>query len=278
MSSQNRVVVITGAAEGMGKSLAKTYLDEGNAVIGVDINEDRLQALGEDFAAYGEHLVRIQADVSNPSSIESLAAEVFRKFGKVDVLINNAGVESVGYLWEISPETWRKVQGVNTDGAFYAVRSFVPRMGEQGSPAQVVNISSVAAVTNSPRNGAYGVSKHAVQALTEILYVECKEKYPNISVSVVCPAAVDSRIFQDALTEGELSSEDSNKELTEMQDYLKEHGISVDEAARRIRAGIDSQEFWITTHPERFVELARRRATFLGEQQRPTPNIAEERN
>src|SRR5699024_8441869 len=170
-----------------------------------------------------------------------------------------AGIESVGYLWEISIETWRKVQGVNVDAVFYAVKAFLPRMAEQGRDGHIVNVSSVAAVTNAPKNGAYGVSKHAVQALTEILYVECQEKHPNISVSVVCPAAVDSQIFNDALTEGAVASEDSQTELAEMRTYLSEHGISAEEAAKRIRAGIDSREFWIATHPERFTELARRR-------------------
>lgn len=277
MSEHNRVVVITGAAEGIGKSLAESYLDDGDTVVAVDINADRLEAMARDVDSRPGTVVPIQADVSDPEAVEDLAASVFERFGRVDLLVNNAGVESVGYLWEISPETWGKVQGVNSDGVFYAVRSFVPRMGEQAGPARIVNVSSVAAVTNSPRNGAYGVSKHAVRALTEILYVECQEKYPNIRVSVVCPAAVDSRIFQDALTEGAASSEDSREELTAMQKYLSEYGISVDEAARRIRQGIDSGEFWISTHPERFAELASRRAVFLSEQRTPAPNIAEER-
>ena len=278
MEKKARVTVITGAADGIGKALAKTFFDGGDTVVAIDINEARLNAMAEEFATGAGLVVPMMADVSDSEAVDSLAAAVFDRFERVDLLVNNAGIESVGYLWETAPETWRKVQGVNVDGVFYAIRAFVPRMGEQGAPGQIVNVSSVAAVTNSPRNGAYGVSKHAVQALTEILYVECQEKYPDISVSVVCPAAVDSRIFQDALTEGERSSAESQQELTEMQQYLSQHGISVDDAAERIRAGIDSGDFWITTHPERFAVLARRRASFLERQGSPAPNMAEERS
>lgn len=269
-------VVITGAAEGIGRSLALIFAREGWNVAAADIDLDRLSALESEIAGSGSLLTH-RLDVSVAQEVAGFAEAVFNAQEHVDLLINNAGIESVGYLWETSVETWRRVQGVNVDGVFYSIREFLPRIAASGRPSHIVNVASVASVVSSPRNGPYGASKHAVQGLTETLYVECAEKYPQIRVSIVNPAAVSSRIFQDALDEGEDASESARLEREAMRAHLAEHGISADEAAERIREGIASGDFWIATHPERLTELARRRAEFLTALASPTGNIAQER-
>lgn len=269
-------VVITGAAEGIGRSLGLIFAREGWNVAAADIDQERLSALESEFAGSGELLTH-RLDVSNAEEVAEFAEAVFSTHEHVDLLINNAGIESVGYLWETSPETWRRVQGVNVDGVFYSVREFLPRIAATGRPSHIVNVASVASVVTSPKNGPYGVSKHAVQGLTETLYVECSETYPQIRVSIVNPAAVRSRIFRDALDEGQRASDTAKLEREAMLAYLEEYGISADEAAVRIREGITRGDFWIATHPERFAELAGRRSEFLANLASPVGNIAEER-
>lgn len=269
--------VVLGGGSGIGRSLSFAFAEAGHPVVVGDISQERLDETVRDLTAAGARVVGVRVDVTDWDSVAAFADAAFDACDRVEYLINGVGIESVGALWEVSPEVWSKVVDINLTGVFHGVRAFLPRMGERPEASHVVNISSVAAITSSPKNGAYAASKHGVQALTECLYVECAEAFPQVSVSVVCPAAVDTNIFADALSEGESASEAAVAELDQMREYLAVHGISSDRAAEMIIEGVRRGDYWITTHPERFQVLANRRAEFLAKQLEPVGNVAAER-
>lgn len=268
--------VITGAGSGIGAALAHHAVERGSAVVIADISTERLDRTCRTLAGRGAEVLAVPTDVTDAVSVERLADAAYARFGSVRMLVNNAGIESVGYLWDMSAANWRRVQAVNADGTFHGIRAFVPRMGQDPRPSFLVNVASVAAITSAPRNAAYVASKHAVLAMTECLHVECQERFPQISVSVACPAAVSTQIFDDALAEEQSSDVTAEEELQAMRRHLVQDGITPDRAAELILEGAERGEFWITTHPERFGEIAQRRATMLTERAAPKANVARE--
>lgn len=229
--------VITGAGSGIGAALARQAGALGMDVVIADISQERLRQTEAELSSRGVRVLAVPTDVRDAAQVERLADAAYDRFGSIRLLVNNAGVESVGYIWDTSPETWARVQEVNANGTFHGIRSFVPRMGAYAAPSSIVNVASIAAITSGTQNAAYFASKHAVLAMTECLHLECAEQFPQVSVSVVCPAAVTTRIFED--------------------------GITAEDAARRILTGAAEKQFRIHTHPERFAEIAARRAEML---------------
>ena len=188
-----KTAVITGAGSGIGAGLARMAGEVGMRVVLADVDAGRLEEVRAALAKTGTEVLAVTTDVRDATSVDALATAAFGAFGSVELLINNAGIESVGRVWETSPESWQRMQRVNVDGTFHGIRSFVARMGANPLPSHVVNVASVAAISSSALNSAYHASKHAVLALTECLHIECSEVFPQISVSVVCPAAVTTR-------------------------------------------------------------------------------------
>jgi NAD(P)-dependent dehydrogenase (short-subunit alcohol dehydrogenase family) len=268
--------VITGAASGIGAALAERVVADGSPVVIADLDGENLEATAAALRDRGGDVLAVPTDVTDADQVQRLADAAYDRHGAVRMLVNNAGIESVGHLWEMSPENWRRVQQVNADGVFHGIRAFVPRMGADPRPSHVVTVVSVAGITTAPRNGAYVASKHAALALVEGLYVECAERFPHLLVSAVMPAAVTTQIFEEALTEGAGAEAAAQEELDVMRRHLVEHGISATAAAEIILEGTARGDFWITTHPERFREIAGRRAAQLSELRPPVGNIARE--
>ncbi|QIX28674.1 SDR family NAD(P)-dependent oxidoreductase [Nocardioides sp. JQ2195] len=270
-----RTAVITGAGGGIGRALSLHAADLGMRVVIADLDAARLEEVRRELSDVGATVLAVPTDVRDADAVDALAGAAHAAFGSVELLVNNAGIESVGRIWETSPETWQRMQRVNADGVFNGIRSFVPRMGASPHPTYVANVASVAAVTSGTMNAAYYASKHAVLAMTECLYLEAGEQFPRMTVSAVCPAAVRTRIFEDALTDtADPSSTD--EVLDTMRGHLREDGITAEVAAERILQGVADRQFWIPTHPERFAELTSRRATMLNQLTPPTANVAKE--
>ncbi|KQZ76217.1 hypothetical protein ASD66_00755 [Nocardioides sp. Root151] len=267
--------VITGAGGGIGAGLAHLAADLGMKVVVADLDAARLDEVAGELAALGADVLAVPTDVRDAAAVDALAEAAFDTYGSVELLVNNAGIESVGRIWETSPETWQRMQRVNADGVFHGIRSFVPRMGASPRSTYVANVASVAAVSSSPMNAAYHASKHAVLAMTECLYLEAAEQFPRMSVSVACPAAVRTRIFEDALTDT-VDRAATEEMLDTMRGHLRDDGITPEVAARRILLGVADRQFWVATHPQRFAEIAARRAAMLTDRTPPSANVAEE--
>ena len=258
--------VVTGAASGIGEGIARSAAALGLDLLLGDVAEERLGAVAESIAAGGTKVVTRTVDVSDPAAVEAFAAAAFAEFDRVRVVVNNAGIEATGRIWETSPETFERVVRVNLLGTFNGLRAFVPRLLEQGSKASIVNLSSMAALMSGPSlQAAYNASKHGVQALTETLFLELAEVGAPISVHVVNPGPVATRIFSGSTVEG-AAAEAAHEEFVAL---TSERGMTGLEAGEIILDGVARGEFWISTHPEWHDAAAARRHQVIGERAVP---------
>ncbi|EME19881.1 SDR family NAD(P)-dependent oxidoreductase [Rhodococcus triatomae] len=260
---RGRTAVVTGAGSGIGESAARRAAAIGMNVVLADVAAERLDSVAADLRSRGSAVLAVPTDVRDAAAVDALADAAYTEFGEVAVLLNNAGLESLGRTWEVPADEWRRVIDVNLLGVFHGIRSFVPRMGADARRSHLVNTCSVGGVAITPRMTAYAASKHGVQALTESLYLECAEVFPQITVSVFSPGQVATRIFEDAP-----AHEGTAADTVFWREQIRE-GMTPDVAATLLFDGIARDEFWILTHPESFERLAAKRARVLGEQLRP---------
>lgn len=190
-----KVAVITGGASGIGLALAKGALARGAKVVISDIRADALAEAEKELANLGE-ILAVRTDVARYEDVTALADAAVARFGKVNLLVNNAGVFAAGLTWEISVDQYEWVIGVNQRSVIHGIKAFVPHMIAQGDNCHVVTISSGAGITVNPGFASYSMTKHAVVALTEALYLDlATQLVPNIGVTIVMPGVVQSRIM-----------------------------------------------------------------------------------
>jgi NAD(P)-dependent dehydrogenase (short-subunit alcohol dehydrogenase family) len=194
------IAVITGAGAGIGAGLARQATRLGMTVVLADIDAAAVAALRDELCAVGGSAVDIMCDVRDPEAVQKLAEKTYRDIGPVRLLVNNAGVEQFGYLWDTPVANWQRVVDINVSGVFYGVRSFLPKMMATDDQAWVWNLSSVGGVVAIPLQAPYIMSKHAVLALTECLRldVQLAGHDHHIQVQAVLPGAVASNIFESA--------------------------------------------------------------------------------
>ena len=260
------VAVITGAGAGIGAGLARRAAHAGMRVVLADIDLERAEGLAHELAAITE-VMPIKVDVARPEALDALAATVHQRWGEVRLLINNAGVETVGYSWEIPAERWEATLDINLHGVIHGVRAFAPRMIASGKPAWIANLASVGAFGQMPLQTAYIVTKHAVQAFSECLYLEMEMAGAPIRVSSIIPGMVKTRIFEDA--EGG-SGEAAASHKQAMRKAMAADGMELDAACERILNRIAAGDFWISTQPRMTDMIVSDRVTFLTERTRPS--------
>ncbi|MCX2981765.1 SDR family NAD(P)-dependent oxidoreductase [Halieaceae bacterium IMCC14734] len=265
------VAVITGAASGIGEALALQAAELDMSVVLADISKQRIDELAGTIEANGGRALAVETDVSKPEALDALADAAYDAFGEVRLLVNNAGIETLGFSWEIPAATWDKALGININGVVHGVRAFAPRMIAAGKPAFIANTSSVGGLGIMPVQTAYIMSKHAVLAFSECLRLEMELKQAPIEVSVILPGPVATRIFIDAEGGADPISELHREQMKAM---LTHSGISANEAAQLILPQIASGNFWVSTHPEMTAEMAEQRAQTLTD--RPQPQLSAE--
>lgn len=255
------VAVVTGAGSGIGEGIALSAAARGMKVVLADIAEDRMEKVAQAIRSDGGEALTVVTDVSRAAMLDELAAKTHAAFGDVTLLVNNAGIEMLGHVWEIPPDTWDKALTINVLGVIHGVRAFAPRMLASGRRAFIANLSSIGGLGIMPVQTPYIVSKHAVLSFTECLALEMQLTGKPISVSAVLPGPVATRIFEDAPTGDEPSTVEHHRGF--MRTMLKEHGMGIREAGNRILEGIAAGEFWVSTHPEMMAAAARQRAEHL---------------
>jgi NAD(P)-dependent dehydrogenase (short-subunit alcohol dehydrogenase family) len=210
------VAVITGAGAGIGAGLAHHAVALGMTVVLADIDASAIAVLRDELCAAGGVAVDVVCDVRDPGAVRDLADRTYRDVGPVRLLVNNAGVEQFGYLWDTPVTNWRRVVDINISGVFYGVRAFLPKMMATDEQAWVWNLSSVGGVLAIPLQGPYIMSKHAVLALTECLYLDVQSAghQHHIHVQAVLPGAVVSNIFESA---GGVDPDDASDAAAEEQ-------------------------------------------------------------
>ena len=194
------VAVITGAGAGLGAGIARYASQLGMTVVLADIDGEAIARLRGEISEADGTAHDVVCDVRDADAMESLAENTYREFGAVRLLVNNAGIEQFGYLWDTPIANWQRVVDVNVSGVFHGVRAFLPRMMDSDEPAWVWNLSSVGGVVAIPLQAPYIMSKHAVLALTECLHLDVQSAghADHIHVQAVLPGAVVSNIFESA--------------------------------------------------------------------------------
>ena len=253
---RNKVAVITGGAEGIGRAIAHRAAQEGMKLVLADINEISLANTVTELEGQGTEVIGVPTDVSRYEDVVALANVAFTRFGRVHLLVNNAGVALCKPAWELTLDDWDWVLGVNLHGVIHGLQAFVPRMLSDGDAGHIINTSSAAGLLTTPGFAAYSVSKHGVVALSEVLHHDLALRGSKLKVSVLCPAWVKTRI-----AESERNREDADRSDPSSFDpvsakiatavlHATATGIAPDRVADAVFDAIAADRFYILTHPD----------------------------
>jgi len=260
--------VITGAGSGIGEGLARVAARLGMNVVLADIAQERVERVTAEISATGAQALAVITDVTEIAALERLADVAWDRFGGVRLAINNAGIETIGYSWELPDATWDKAIDINIRGVVHGSRIFARRMLEAGQPGYIANVASIGALGMMPTQAPYMMSKHAVLSFTECLFLEMQLRQAPIQVSAVLPAQVATRIFEDA--PADLGSPMVSRQREMMHAMITQTGITPERAGEIILAGIASGNFWVSTHAETTAGMAAARGAYLATLGTPT--------
>jgi NAD(P)-dependent dehydrogenase (short-subunit alcohol dehydrogenase family) len=263
------VAVITGAAAGIGEGLAVYAATRlGMTVVLADIDAGAMERVRTRIESGGGRAIPVPTDVREPDAMERLAERTLGDVGPVRLLVNNAGIEQFGYLWDVPVENWQRIVDINISGVFYGIRAFVPHMLASNERSYLWNLSSIGGVSAAPLQAPYIMTKHAVLGLTESLALEMQLAGAPIRVSAVLPGAVTSQIFNSA---GGVASGDTQAAERQREQMLEiaAHGMDPMTAAEAVFQQAAEGEFYIVTHPELCLGVMRRRAEQLAERRAP---------
>lgn len=227
---KGKVVVITGASSGMGEAAAKHLSALGATVVLGARRADRIEKLAKDIHDNGGQALAIAIDVTQRDQVKKLVDSAVQQFGRVDVILNNAGVMPLSPMDRLNVNEWDKMIDVNIKGVLNGIAAVLPYMKEQKS-GQIINTSSVAGHKIFSGSAVYSATKYAVRALTEGLRMEVKPY--NIRTTIVCPGAVKTELLEH-ITEADIQQ--ANK------DYVGAVGISADTFAHVVAFAISQPE------------------------------------
>lgn len=196
MRLANKVTLITGAGSGIGQSSAYLFGSEGAYVVVNDIDSVKGEETAATIRANGGKAIFLQADVTNPESVQAMVNSAIEQCGRIDVLFNNAGISGVGAIHEIEPEQWDRVINVNIRGVFLPSKYVIPHMMAQGG-GSIINMSSCIAEIGLARRASYAATKGAVLALTKSMQVDYAPYH--IRVNALLPGTILTPFVEDYL-------------------------------------------------------------------------------
>ena len=194
MTLSNKIALVTGAGQGIGKASALTIAKEGADVAVVDINGQTAEQTASEVMALGRQGLALQADVGDVSAIDRMVAQAIETFGRIDILVNNAGVTRRAYIMDLTEEDWDRIHRVNAKGVFFCLQRVAREMIARRQGA-IVNIASIAGKGyEGTSNAAYAASKGAVISLTKTAAQQLAQH--NINVNAVCPGVTNTALSQ----------------------------------------------------------------------------------
>lgn len=196
---EGKVIVITGASSGLGAAAARYLAAQGAAVALGARRAERIQALADDIAGNGGRALAVATDVTSRADVEALVAAAVEAYGRIDVLVNNAGLMPSSLLEKLRVEDWDRMIDVNLRGVLYGIAAALPRMRAQRS-GHIINVSSVSGHRVSPGTAVYAATKYGVRVISEGLRQEVTPY--NIRTTIISPGAVDTEL-PDSVTDGE---------------------------------------------------------------------------
>ena len=227
---EGKVVVITGASSGLGQATARMLSQQGATVVLAARRADRIESLASELAGQGGKALAVKADVTNRDQVKSLVDKAVQTFGRVDVMLNNAGLMPLAPLEQLKVDEWNQMIDVNLKGVLYGIAAALPYMKEQKS-GHIINVSSVYGHKIGPAATVYCATKFAVRALSEGLRQEVKPY--NIRTTIISPGAVATELLDH------ISDPDIAKGTKE---YVDQIAVPADSFARMVSFAIGQPE------------------------------------
>jgi NAD(P)-dependent dehydrogenase (short-subunit alcohol dehydrogenase family) len=234
---RGKVAAVTGTASGIGKAIAILLAKGGCACAIADINEEGLLETERDIRSLGVEVRSTVLDVSDREAVYAWADEVVREFGRVNLVVNNAGVSLNAKIENMTYEDLNWLLGIDLYGMIYGSKAFLPYLKE-ADEGHIVNISSVFGLMAIPTQSAYNMAKFAIKGFTECLRLELDIERCNVGATVVHPGGIKTNIARDARVSGSLLEEmgTTKEEMAEGFDSVAR--ISSEEAAAKIIEGV----------------------------------------
>ncbi|UYN99791.1 MAG: 3-hydroxybutyrate dehydrogenase [Devosia sp.] len=236
MVQSRRVALVTGSTSGIGLAIAHKFASMGHdvALNGIESDAD-VAGIVQELNGLGDgRVVYFGADLADQAASEALADTVIAKFGRIDLLVNNAGIQKVAPIEEFPTGDWNRIVAVSLDSAFHAIRSALPGMVERGW-GRIINIASAHGLRASPFKSAYVATKHAVVGLTRTVALEAAEK--GVTVNAICPGYVWTPLV-----------------AAQVKDQARVHGLSEEEVVRKVMLAPQPTRQFV--QPEEIAELA----------------------
>jgi meso-butanediol dehydrogenase/(S,S)-butanediol dehydrogenase/diacetyl reductase len=193
-----KAVLITGAGSGIGAACVRRLMSEGACVVAADLRTDDVEKVVEEFAGC-DRIYGVTVDVGNRAQVNEVVADAVKRHGKLDGLVNSAGIRGVGTVLDFEADAWQRVLGVNLDGTFYMCQAFARAATQKGTAAAIVNVSSQGGLVGVANRLGYVASKFGVSGITRAMALELGAQ--NIRVNAVAPGMIrtpmTSPMFQD---------------------------------------------------------------------------------
>lgn len=203
--TDGRVALVTGAGQGIGAAIAETLAEEGYDVAVNDVNGEKAETTAARIDRPSVETLAVEADVSSTTAVDSMVTEVLEAFGRIDVLVNNAGIETVAPFLELEEDEWDRVLGTNLKGVFLLTQRVATEMVERDIEGAIVNITSIHQDLPRKNKNHYDVSKAGLWMLTKDVALELADH--RINVNAVAPGAIATPMNQEALDDEEIRAE-----------------------------------------------------------------------
>lgn len=232
---QGKTAVITGGNRGLGKACAIALAKEGVNIALIGRNEDTLVQVAGEIAEFDVKVVYTALDINNVDDVNEAAKYIIEEFGKIDILINSAGIAAFGTFLDMPTEQWMQIMNTNVFGMYYVMKAFLPNMIEN-KVGDIINVSSTAGLAGNATTSAYSASKFAVIGMSEAIMKEVRKH--NVRVCTLTPSTIASDMSR------ELGITDGNPErVLQPEDFAE---LVVDILKMNQRALIKTASIWST--------------------------------
>jgi 3-hydroxybutyrate dehydrogenase len=199
MRLESKVAVITGSASGIGKEIATTFVREGAKVVIADLNQEGANATAKELDGTGKNVIGVAMDVTNEQQVEDGMTKVISTFGRIDILVSNAGIQTIAPIDQFEFSKWKQLLSIHLDGAFLTTRAALRYMYKQGNGGSIIYMGSVHSKEASPLKAPYVTAKHGLIGLAEVVAKE--GALHGVRANVICPGFVRTPLVEKQIPE-----------------------------------------------------------------------------